>query len=41
MHITASNPISLDREGLDKKIIEKEIEIIKEELINSGKKEIL
>ena len=38
MHITASNPISLDRKDLDKNIIKKETEIIKEELINSGKK---
>ena len=36
MHITASNP-HIDKEGIDKKIIEKELEIIKEEIINSGK----
>ncbi len=38
MHITASNPISLDKNDLDKNIIDKETEIIKEELSNSGKK---
>ena len=39
MHIAASNPISLDKNDLDKKIVDKETEIIKEELLNSGKKE--
>ena len=38
MHISASSPISLDKENLSKKIIEKETEIIKAELSNSGKK---
>ena len=38
MHISASSPISLDRENLSKEIIDKETEIIKAELINSGKK---
>ena len=37
MHITASNPLAIDKEGIDKKIVEKELEIIKEEIINSGK----
>ncbi len=38
MHIAASNPISLDKNDIDKKIVDKETEIIKEELLNSGKK---
>ena len=37
MHIAASNPLSIDKEGIDKKIVEKELEIIKAEIINSGK----
>ena len=38
MHIAASNPLSIDKEGLDKNILDKELEIIKAELLNSGKK---
>ena len=37
MHITASNPLAIDKDGIDKNIIEKELEIIKAEIINSGK----
>ena len=37
MHIAASNPLSIDKDGIDKKIVEKEVEIIKAEIINSGK----
>ena len=37
MHIAASNPLSIDKDGIDKKIIDKELEIIKAEIINSGK----
>ena len=37
MHIAASAPISIDKEGLDKQVVEKEKEIIIEELKNSGK----
>ena len=37
MHIAASNPLSIDIDGIDKKIVEKELEIIKAEIINSGK----
>jgi len=37
MHIAASNPLSIDREGIKKDIIDKELEIIKAEIINSGK----
>ena len=39
MHIAASNPIALDSSMIDKKIIEKEQELITEELKNSGKPE--
>ena len=37
MHIAASNPLSIDKEDLDKKIVDKELEIIKAEITNSGK----
>ena len=37
MHIAASNPLSINKDGIDKKIIDKELEIIKAELTNSGK----
>ncbi len=37
MHIAASNPLSIEKDGIDKEIINKELEIIKAELINSGK----
>ena len=37
MHIAASNPIAIDKDGIDKKIVTKELEIIKAEIINSGK----
>ena len=37
MHIAASNPLAVDRTGLKKETIDKELEIIKAELINSGK----
>ena len=37
MHITASNPLAIDKNGIEKKIIDKELEIIKAEIINSGK----
>ena len=38
MHIAASSPLSIDKDDLDKKIIDKELEIIKAEIMNSGKK---
>ncbi len=38
MHIAASNPLALDKQSLKKEVIDKELEIIKEELLNSGKK---
>ena len=37
MHIAASNPLALNSEKIDKVIIDKEIELINEELKNSGK----
>jgi len=37
MHIAASNPLAIDKDGIDKSIVEKELEIIKEEIKNSGK----
>ena len=37
MHIAASNPIAIDKKDIDQKIIDKELEIIKAEIINSGK----
>ena len=39
MHIAATNPLSIDEKGLKKDIVDKELEIIKAELQNSGKKE--
>ena len=39
MHIAASSPLAIDEKGLKKEIIDKELEIIKAELMNSGKKE--
>ena len=37
MHIAALSPLAIDKEGLDKNILQKEKEIITEELKNSGK----
>tara|TARA_B100001250_G_C19655614_1_gene724695 strand:- start:356 stop:1006 length:651 start_codon:yes stop_codon:yes gene_type:complete len=37
MHIAASSPLAIDRDGLDQNLIKKEKEIITEELKNSGK----
>ena len=37
MHIAASNPLAIDRQGIDQTIIDKELEIIKAEIKNSGK----
>ena len=38
MHIAASSPLAIDKTGLNKDVIDKELEIIKAELLNSGKK---
>ena len=37
MHIAASNPLALDSNAIDQKIIDKEQELVAEELKNSGK----
>ena len=37
MHIAAQSPIAIDEKGIKKEILDKELEIIKEELKNSGK----
>ena len=37
MHIAASNPLAIEKDSIDQKIVEKEMEIIKAEVINSGK----
>ena len=37
MHIAASNPIAIDKGGIKKEILDKELEIIKAEIKNSGK----
>ena len=39
MHIAASNPIALDQESIDQSIIDKEQELVTEQLKNSGKPE--
>ena len=39
MHIAASNPIALDQESIDQSVIDKEQELVTEELKNSGKPE--
>ena len=37
MHIAASNPLAVSKENIDNTIVEKELEIIKAEITNSGK----
>ena len=37
MHIAASNPLAIEKDKIDKVIIDKELEIIKAEITNSGK----
>ena len=37
MHIAASNPLAINVDQINKKVVEKEMEIIKEEITNSGK----
>ena len=39
MHIAASNPLALDQKSIDQSIIDKEQELVSEELKNSGKPE--
>ncbi len=38
MHVAAQAPIAIDEKGIKKEVLDKELEIIKEELKNSGKK---
>tara|TARA_Y100001970_G_scaffold290763_1_gene425650 strand:+ start:1991 stop:2836 length:846 start_codon:yes stop_codon:yes gene_type:complete len=38
MHVAASNPLAIDKNDLKKEILDKELEIFKAELLNSGKK---
>ena len=37
MHIAASNPLAINSNQIDKKVVDKELEIIKAEIVNSGK----
>ncbi len=37
MHIAASNPLAIDKNQIQKSIVDKELEIIKAEILNSGK----
>ena len=37
MHIAASNPLAIDKDGIGKTLVDKELEIIKAEITNSGK----
>ncbi len=37
MHIAASNPLAIETSGIDKTLVDKELEIIKAEISNSGK----
>ena len=37
MHIAASNPLAIDKDDIDQTIIDKELEIIKAEITNTGK----
>ena len=39
MHIAASNPIAINKDDIEQNIVDKELEIIKAEIINSGKPE--
>ena len=39
MHIAASNPLALDPESIDQSVLDKELELVTEELKNSGKPE--
>jgi elongation factor Ts len=37
MHIAASNPLAINKDEIDQNIVDKELEIIKAEILNSGK----
>ena len=38
MHVAAQSPIAINDDGINQEVLDKELEIIKEELKNSGKK---
>ena len=38
MHVVAQAPIAIDEKGIGKDVLDKELEIIKEELQNTNKK---
>jgi len=37
MHIAASNPLAIDADNIEKSLVDKELEIIQAEIVNSGK----
>ena len=37
MHIAALNPLAIDKDNIDQTVIDKELEIIKAEIANTGK----
>ena len=37
MHVAASSPLAIKSDDIDKALVDKELEIIKAEIINSGK----
>ena len=37
MHIAASNPVAIDKDTLKREVVDKELEIVKAEIANSGK----
>ena len=37
MHVAASSPLAIDKDGIKKEIVNKELEIIRAEIENSGK----
>ena len=41
MHIAASNPLAIDKDDINKEVVNKELEIIKAEITNSGKPDLM
>ena len=41
MHIAASNPLAIEKDDINKEIVDKELEIIKAEITNSGKPDVM
>ena len=41
MHIAASNPLAIDKDDINKEVVNKELEIIKAEITNSGKPDVM